>query len=137
MSEQLFRKKSIEKISSPEQLDEYLRVSTPGLWLILSAIAAFLVGLLIWANMAHLETVIKTVGTMENQKIEVELTGSDAEKIESGMVIRIDSYETKIDLVHYDEYGRAIATGSADLPDGKYKVEIVTESIHPIRFLVK
>ena len=137
MSDQLFRKKSIDKISSPEQLDDYLRVSTPALWLILSAIAAFLAGVIVWAGMAHLETVINTVGDMENQQIQVWLTGSDAEKVEAGMVMRVDTYETTIDLGRYDEYGRAIATGFADLPDGIYKVEIVTESIHPIRFLFR
>ena len=31
----LFRKKSLERISSPEQLNEYVRVSTPSVWLVL------------------------------------------------------------------------------------------------------
>ena len=30
MNEQLFRKKSIDRVSSPEQLDAYLRVANPG-----------------------------------------------------------------------------------------------------------
>ena len=30
MNEQLFRKKSIDRVSSPEQLNEYIRVANPG-----------------------------------------------------------------------------------------------------------
>ncbi len=30
MENQIFRKKSIERVSSPEQLNDYVRVSNPG-----------------------------------------------------------------------------------------------------------
>lgn len=33
MSNNLFRTKSIEHISSPEQLNDYIRVSTPSVWM--------------------------------------------------------------------------------------------------------
>ena len=45
----IFRQKSIEKISSPEQLHDYIKVSSPGAWIILVAIIVFLVGALVWA----------------------------------------------------------------------------------------
>ena len=38
MQNQLFREKSLEKVSSPEQLNDYIRVSNPGVWI---AVAAF------------------------------------------------------------------------------------------------
>ena len=43
----IFRKKSIERISSPEQLHDYIRVTTPGVWLVLIAIIILLVGVVI------------------------------------------------------------------------------------------
>lgn len=135
MAEQVYREKSLEKISSPDQLDDYLKVSTPGLWVILIAVVALLAGILVWANMAHLETKIETLGTVENQMLEAPLTGSDAEKVKTGMVVRVGSHETKIDLLKYDDYGRTIAIASTDLPDGNYKAEIIIESINPIHFL--
>ena len=46
--ELIFRQKSIDRISSPEQLHDYIKVSSPGAWIILVAIIIFLVGELIW-----------------------------------------------------------------------------------------
>ena len=45
----IFRKKSLEKISSPEQMDEYIRVITPSVWIALIALAVLLAGFLIWS----------------------------------------------------------------------------------------
>lgn len=36
--EKIFRKESLERISSPEQLTDYLRVTNPGIWIILASI---------------------------------------------------------------------------------------------------
>ena len=48
-NESIFRQKSIDRISSPEQLHDYIKVSSPGAWLVLLAIIIFLVGALVWA----------------------------------------------------------------------------------------
>ena len=45
----LFRKKSIDRVSSPEQLNDYIRVTTPSVWLVLLAVILLLIGLLIWS----------------------------------------------------------------------------------------
>ena len=34
----LFREKSLEAVESPESLNDYLRVTSPGVWLILAAV---------------------------------------------------------------------------------------------------
>ena len=43
MENQIFRKKSMDKISSPEQLNDYVRVSNPGIWMILFAVIILLI----------------------------------------------------------------------------------------------
>ena len=48
MSE-LFRKKSVDKVTSPEQLNDYIRVTTPSVWLVLLALFLLLAGLLAWS----------------------------------------------------------------------------------------
>ena len=47
MNNSIFRQKSIEKISSPEKLDDYIRVTAPSVWITLAAIVILLVGTII------------------------------------------------------------------------------------------
>ena len=44
----IFRQKSIDKVSSPEKLDDYIRVTTPSVWITLAAILVLLAGAIIW-----------------------------------------------------------------------------------------
>lgn len=45
----VFRKVALERLSSPEQLDQLLQVTRPGGWLALGSLAALLAAALIWA----------------------------------------------------------------------------------------
>ena len=45
----LFRKKSLDRVSSPEQLNDYIRVTTPSVWLVLLALVLLLAGLIVWS----------------------------------------------------------------------------------------
>ena len=47
--DELFRKKSVERISSPDELNDYIRVTTPSVWIVLAAIVVLLVGMLAWS----------------------------------------------------------------------------------------
>ncbi len=51
----LFRKKSMERVSSPEQLNDYIRVTTPSVWLALAAVALLLVGMIAWSTFATVD----------------------------------------------------------------------------------
>ena len=64
MENSLFRKKSIDKISSPEKLDDYIRVTTPSVWITLIAILLLLVGALLWGTLGEL-TIHNDDGTTE------------------------------------------------------------------------
>ena len=45
----IFRKKSLERVTSPEQLDDYIKVTTPSVWIILAATLILIIGVLVWA----------------------------------------------------------------------------------------
>ncbi len=51
----LFREKSLQKVSSPEQLDDYIRVTSPSVWLILLALIILLAGLLAYSIFGTVE----------------------------------------------------------------------------------
>lgn len=51
----VFRKKSLDQINSPEQLDDYIRVTTPSVWIVLLALVVLLVGILAWSIFGSIE----------------------------------------------------------------------------------
>ena len=50
-----FRKESLERINSPEELKDYIRVATPSVWLVLLATAILLAGMLAWSVFGTVE----------------------------------------------------------------------------------
>ena len=51
----IFREKSMERISSPDQMDEYIRVTTPSVWIALLALVILLIGILAWSVLGTME----------------------------------------------------------------------------------
>lgn len=50
----IFRKTSLDKISSPEKLNDYIKVSNPSVWIILTAIAVMLAAAIFWGCTAEI-----------------------------------------------------------------------------------
>ena len=55
----IFRQKSIERIESPEKLNDYLRVTSPTVWIVLAAIIVLLVGVCVWGVLGHIDSTVK------------------------------------------------------------------------------
>lgn len=139
MSEQkssLFRKESLERIQSPEQLTDYLKVTNPGIWIILFAIIILLAGLFVWSTVGKLETIAGGNAVVKNGTAQIIVTDYDKGSITPGMPVRFDNKEYELYDVRQDEYGRITAYANVSVSDGDYKVKIVTESISPIKFLL-
>ncbi|MBR4711002.1 MAG: hypothetical protein IKP10_03150 [Clostridia bacterium] len=51
----LFREKSLEAIESPESLNDYLRVTSPKVWLVLAAVIAVLIGGIFWGILGRID----------------------------------------------------------------------------------
>ena len=47
-SRSIFSKKSLDRINGPEELNDYVRVTTPSVWIVLTAIALLVIGVLGW-----------------------------------------------------------------------------------------
>lgn len=132
---EVFRRKSLERISSPEQLTDYLKVTNPGIWVMLAAVIVLLGGLFVWSMVGNLETLTDASALVENGQAQINVTDSSKGEISSGMTVRIGNDEYRISSVEKDEFGRIVAFAPVNEADGKYDVKIVTESIHPIEFL--
>lgn len=150
------RKASLDRVSSPEQLNDYIKISHPGVWLILTAVALLLVGLLVWGVFGELTTVRDAVAVVENGRAKCYMTPAAADVLATGQPIRLadaDGTVTDIsatptaltaDLDAYAMYVGGFQVGdfavsfTADIaaPDGVYPAKVIVESVSPISFLL-
>lgn len=148
MDNQLFRKTSMDRISSPEQLSDYMRVTSPKLWMILAAVIALLVGFVVYASTATMESTLSVKAEVYTDSFEgvqktymiIVLKPTERDLVKPGMVVRLADKEGKITYIMED--GEEIVVGgdmgetASHIPDGNYDAEIVTESTTPISFLL-
>lgn len=148
MDQSLFRKESMEHLSSPEELHTYMKVTSPRLWMLLSAILALLVGFVIYASTTVMESSLKAefrietagAGEASYSLVYVQLPVSQAETLRTGMPVRVLGRTGKISEISQSETELvAFVDLGADylpVPDGTYEGEIVTESTTPLSFLL-
>ena len=66
MSNSVFRKSSIDRVQSPEQLNDYIKVSNPSAWIIIIAAIILLGSVLVWSIFGTLEMDKKVTSADEN-----------------------------------------------------------------------
>jgi hypothetical protein len=64
MEPSLFRKSSIERISTPERLNEYVKITHPGVWSVLLGCLALLVAVGFWGVYGSIPDSINAIGVM-------------------------------------------------------------------------
>lgn len=157
MGSTIFREKSLEKISSPEQMNDYIRVSSPSVWMVLAAVIVLLAGVCVWGMFGHLDTAVQTGGVCTNGRLTVFVGEEDHDKIGENAVISVDGVEyavaeitnapirvdDQIDpyVVHLAGFteGDWVYRLYADVPglaDGVYAVSVVTERVRPLDFVL-
>lgn len=157
MSSTIFREKSLEKISSPEQMNDYIRVSSPGVWMVLAAVIVLLAGVCVWGVFGHLDTAVQTGGVCTNGRLTVFVGEEDHDKIKENAVISVDGVEyavaeitnapirvdDQIDpyVVHLAGFteGDWVYRLYADVPglaDGVYAASVITERVRPLDFVL-
>lgn len=136
MESRLFRQKSVDRVSSPEQLQDYMRVTNPGIWMVMAAVIALLAGLIVSSAFATLESSIPVEAEVMEGIVMIDLPLSQKDNVQPGMTLRIADKNVEISFLFQDTSDTITATAEAEgLPDGKYEAEIVTETISPIRLL--
>lgn len=154
----IFREKSLDRINSPEQLNDYIKVAGPGIWSLMTAIIVLLLGVCAWGIFGHLDTTLKTAVLIENGNAVVYIADEDISIIKEGMTVTVDGHTYTIREINkqpvqasrlqnefllykgsFSEetwiYACALS-GEDPAADGVYSASIVTESIHPISFIM-
>ena len=155
MKQDLFRKKTIDQLSSPDQLSDYIRVSSPAMWMVLGGIVFLLLGACVWGVFGRLDTTVQGAARSDGTALTAYFTEEDAAKLSEGMtvavngdthtILRIDHTPLQLSgdsddlMLHVGGFtpGDWVLTVALDgaEPEGFYSAEAVIESIAPSKFV--
>ena len=156
MNNQIFRKKSLERINSPEQLNEYIKVSNPAIWMLLAAVIILLAGVCVWGVMGRLDTKLSVCAISDGEQVVCYVSESNIESVQNGMPVEINGTEyqlTKVDSspvrvdASFSEYAMHVGNlqigewaylvgTDAVLDAGVYKADIIVDRVSPISFIM-
>lgn len=155
MDNNLFREKSIKRISSPEQLNDYIKVANPGVWVSIIAVIILMIGSFIWSFFFSVEEKFSTYVFAENGTMNAIVSEEEISGISAGMKVTInkkayvieeipkrptkiddefDEYLAHVSGVEYGDWIYIVKIQSSDgsvMEDGIYRADIVTNSFTP------
>ena len=86
----IFNKRATDKLRSPDDLDKYVRVTNPSVWVLLLACTALLVGLLSWGIFGSVTTSIAAKGVSLDGTVMCFVSPDDAAKVHEGDVANVE-----------------------------------------------
>lgn len=152
----VYREKSLERVSSPEELNHYIRVVNPGVWVFLSAVIVLLAGALIWSATLRLETrSVPAAAVVKNGTMALYVTAEDRLDVREGMTLKIAENEyvlpepefnavklfpendgAVMGIIGADGSEYAYATRfEIDLPNGVFSAAITTDEVSPLSLI--
>ncbi|MCX7895012.1 MAG: NHLP bacteriocin system secretion protein [Thermoanaerobaculum sp.] len=102
MASNLFRKKALERLSSPERLDELMRVTSPVGWLALAGLAFAIVAALLWGVLGRIAVKVDGKGILMRGGAVYEITSTlaghvVAVAVEPGQLVRVGDVVLRLD----------------------------------------
>lgn len=156
MDDGLFRKKSLEKISSPEQLDSYIKVISNGAWIFIIAIICLLTGFITWGFAGKLKTYVYGVATVDGINVVAYFDSYDYSYIADGQNCKINGVDFKVEIFINDpikvdenideyivvyggfyegEYVNTVYFDNKGLTNGVYTCQVEVAEVSPFSFL--
>ncbi|MBR0404858.1 MAG: hypothetical protein IJI68_06600 [Eggerthellaceae bacterium] len=83
-SSSIFNKNATQRLRSPDDLDKFVRVTNPNVWVVLAACLALLAGLLAWGVLGSVTTSVSSTGVSVGSNAMCFLTAEDAAKVHEG-----------------------------------------------------
>lgn len=156
MAHNIYRKESIERMSSPDRLDVYIHVTSPGLWLLFGAIIVLLLSALVWGMFGRITVTVDGLAIVDAGETYLLVPASKADAIEQGMSVRIGEVQGEVESLTdirgimpeiSAKYGGEYAIDNptmayqtfririSNLSDGMYDASVIIESIRPFSFI--
>ena len=142
-------------MSSPEQLNDYIKVTNPGVWMALAAIVILLIGVCVWGVFGKLETKLPVAAVSQDGQTVLYVKEDNIASVRENMSVYVGDETYKVTSVsaqpvavteEISEYARhtgELSIGEwvyvvqidGNIPDGAYRAQIVTDSVSPLYFV--
>ena len=151
----IFRDKPMERATSADRLNDYVKLSNPGLWFILMAVVIILAGACIFGLVGHIDSTVPCVAISDGQKTVCWVKKEYGDRFTADMAVKIDGSEYAVSL--HDAAPVSVAPGTdpyvlflgdlqpgewiyeidaeGTISPGSYEAQLVTERISPLSFL--
>lgn len=158
MKSELFRKKALDQISSPEQLNDYIRVVNPSIWFMMVGVIIFLVGVCVWGIFGKLDTLLSVAAVNDNGRLVCYVKEADISSVNKDMDVEIGGNSYGIESIaarplqvddSFSEYLKHVGSlsegewvyevvldGSEGEQGSVLKADIIIERISPKTFVV-
>ena len=141
------REQKEHRISSPEELHDYMHVTGPGLWIMLTVIIGLMAALIITASSMKMENLMDVQMQLSSEgaaarppRLTCTLTDGRKDQVRIGMKVQVAGQEGTI-TTHKEDDEEVQVTAVLDredteLKEGSYDAKIVLESTSPVSFLM-
>lgn len=153
-----FREKSLKKISSPEQLNEIVTVTKPGIWMVFLALITVVIGFIIFGFFGKINATVNGYTVVKDNKVYGYVDAKDYKEITNGkektvkiiyenkiyngeiidLLGIVDISDAPVSVQYYegdDEHLGKVEILIEGLKDGEYKSEFITDIINPAQYI--
>ena len=156
----IFNQKATERLNSPDDLDKYLRVVNPSVWVLLAACVRVMLGIVAWGFFGTASASVAKRGAVIDGKIVTFITTAEKDEIRPGNEVLLGNRILKVEsvdtlplskgearqllgsdyltwyLVQDEWVYRATISGGNSLAEGTpVTLTITTERVAPVKLL--
>ena len=145
MSEEIFRKKSLDKMKSPEELNDIIKVANPSVWILILGTMLILIGACIWGIFGTVDTTLAAVAAVSDGTASFFVSAdTDIASVPETVIASLNGEEVTFARGAFSGKEQPtmgdgtlfIGSVSTELPSGVYPATITTERIHPVTFIM-
>ncbi|VAW11832.1 hypothetical protein MNBD_BACTEROID03-1897, partial [hydrothermal vent metagenome] len=119
-----FRKAALEKLSTPEKLDQLIKVTGPRAWIALTTIAVALVTAIAWSFLGNVKTKLNVVGVLLGGEIHEVVSTAQGQLVE--LKVNLGDEVTNGDVIaviEQPQLAQQIEEAKALLLERKFELE--------------
>ena len=119
-----FRKSALEKLSTPEKLDQMIKVTGPKAWIALSTITLVLITAIVWSFGGNVKTKLNVVGVLLGGEVHEVVSTAQGQLINLNVTVGDQIHEGDvIATIEQPQISQQIEEAEALLQERKYELE--------------